>query len=224
MARAASPVALSSVKAAWSKFARPALYWVGLIPAGWAFYQGFTDQLGAEPIKTLEQILGLWALRFLVLGLTITPLRQIAKVNLLRYRRALGLLAFFYAAMHLGVYVLLDQSLDLGAIWADIVKRPYITVGMFAFLVLVPLAITSNNTMIRRMGGAAWAKLHKLVYVAVPAVAIHFIMVVKAWHLEPLVYAALIAALLGYRVVRYFQAKSPSLQKQARGATVQAGL
>ena len=176
------------------------LYWIGMIPAVWTFYLGVTDQLGADPMKVLERTLGLWALRFLVVCLAVTPLRRLTGLSLLRYRRAIGLLAFFYATLHLTTYLVLDQGLDLPAIWADIVKRPYITVGMAAFLILVPLAATSNNLAIRRLGGAAWARLHRWVYLAAGLAAVHFIMVVKSWPPEPLVYAAILAGLLAYRL------------------------
>lgn len=178
------------------------IYLVGFVPAVWLFYAGVTDQLGADPMRYLEQALGEWALRFLLATLAITPLRQILSINLLRYRRAIGLLAFYYAALHLLTYVVLDQGLDLAAIWADIVKRPYITIGMATFLILVPLAVTSNNAAIRRMGGQAWARLHRLVYLAAIGAVLHFILVVKSWPPEPLVYAAIVALLLGYRLVR----------------------
>jgi methionine sulfoxide reductase heme-binding subunit len=181
--------------------ARRAVYIVGLMPAAWTFYLGVMDQLGADPQKTLERTLGLWALRFLIATLAITPLRRLGGPSLVRYRRAIGLLAFYYAAMHLTVYTVLDQGLDLAAIWADIVKRPYITVGMLAFTCLVPLAVTSNTASIRRLGGGAWNKLHKLVYVVAAAAAIHFVMLVKAWPAEPLIYAALVALLLLFRLV-----------------------
>lgn len=179
-----------------------AVYIVGFVPAVWLFYQGINDRLGADPMRYLEQALGLWALRFLIASLTVTPLRQLFGVNLLRYRRALGLLAFYYAALHLLTYLVLDQGLDLAAIWADIVKRPYITIGMATFVMLVPLAATSNNAAIRRMGGQAWARLHRFVYLAAIGAALHFVMVVKSWPLEPLVYAAIVLVLLGYRLVR----------------------
>ena len=182
---------------------RRAIYLVGMLPAGWALYRGLTDQLGADPLNTLERLLGLWALRFLIVCLAITPLRRLGGPNLLRYRRTIGLLAFYYALLHLTVYVVLDQGLDLAAVWADIIKRPYITIGMVAFAILVPLAVTSNNAMIRRLGGAAWARLHRWVYVAAAAAAVHFVMVVKAWPPEPLVYAALVSTLLLYRAVAY---------------------
>jgi sulfoxide reductase heme-binding subunit YedZ len=188
---------------------RRAIYIAGMLPAAWYFYLGIADQLGADPQKTLERLLGLWALRFLILCLAITPLRRLGGPNLVRYRRAVGLLAFYYAALHLTVYTVLDQGLDLAAIWADIVKRPYITVGMLAFAILVPLAVTSNAPMIRRLGGAAWQRLHRLIYVAAVAAAVHFVMVVKSWPAEPLIYAALVAALLLFRLFA-------RLQKRAR--------
>jgi methionine sulfoxide reductase heme-binding subunit len=189
------------------------VYIVGFIPAVWLFYAGVMDQLGADPMRYLEQALGLWALRFLIATLTITPLRQLFNINLLRYRRAIGLLAFYYAALHLITYLVLDQGLDLAAIVADIIKRPYITIGMATFVILVPLAVTSNNAAIRRMGGQAWARLHKLVYVAAVGAVLHFILVVKSWPTEPLVYAAIVAVLLGYRLVRS-QVKKPSPRRR----------
>ena len=191
-----------------------AVYIVGFIPAVWLFYAGVQDRLGADPMRYLEQALGLWALRFLIATLTITPLRQLFNVNLLRYRRALGLLAFYYAALHLTTYLVLDQGLDFAAIGADIVKRPYITIGMATFVILIPLAVTSNNAAIRRMGGQAWAKLHRLVYLAAIGAALHFLLVVKSWPTEPIVYAAIVAVLLGYRLVRPM-VKKPSPRRRA---------
>jgi sulfoxide reductase heme-binding subunit YedZ len=202
------PAATAAVLPRWLTGTDPvrrAIYIAGMMPAVWYFYLGLTDQLGADPQNVLERALGLWALRFLIAALAITPLRRLGGPNLIRYRRAIGLLAFYYAALHLTVYMVLDQGLDLSAIIADIIKRPYITVGMFAFLILVPLAVTSNNTMIRRLSGGAWQKLHRWVYAAAAAAAIHFIMLVKAWPLEPLIYAALVAALLLFRLTVYLQ-------------------
>src|SRR5262245_29229154 len=180
---------------------RRAIYIVGMTPAVWTFYLGLTDQLGADPQNTLERTLGLWALRFLIVALAITPLRRFGGPSLIRYRRAVGLLGFYYACLHLTVYLILDKGLDLAAIWADIVKRPYITVGMLAFTILVPLAVTSNNAMIRRLGSRAWQRLHRLVYVATAAAAIHFVMLVKSWWTpEPAIYATLVTGLLLVRL------------------------
>ncbi len=195
---------------------RRTIYIAGFIPAVWYFYLGLTDQLGADPQNELERALGLWALRFLIAALAITPLRRLGGPNLIRYRRAIGLLAFYYTGLHLTVYMVLDQGLDLSAIVADIIKRPYITVGMFAFLILVPLAVTSNNAMIRRLSGGAWQKLHRWVYVATAAAAIHFIMLVKAWPPEPLIYAAIVAILLLFRLVTYLQKRWSPPARAAR--------
>src|SRR5271166_977691 len=176
------------------------LYVIGAIPGIWIFWLALNDRLGADPVKTLEHMLGLWALRFIIASLAVTPIRRFGGPNLIRFRRALGLLAFFYACAHLLAYIIFDQGLDAHAIIADIIKRPYITIGMFAFAILVPLAVTSNAAMIRRMGGAAWQKLHRWVYVAGIAAAIHFIMVVKSWPAQPLIYAGIVALLLLIRV------------------------
>ncbi len=178
----------------------PAVYVVGSIPALWTFYLAVGDQLGADPLKVLERSLGLWSLRFLVAGLAISPLRRFVGVNLLRYRRPIGLLAFFYALLHVTVYVWLDQGLDAAAIWKDIVKRPYITIGLLAFLILIPLAATSNTFSIKRLG-AAWQTLHRWVYLAAAAAALHFTMLVKSLTAEPLIYAGLVTALLALRLV-----------------------
>lgn len=175
------------------------VYLAGFAPAVWTLVLAVTDQLGADPAKALERALGLWSLRFLVIGLAISPLRRLTGVNLVRYRRAIGLLAFYYAALHVMVYVGLDQTFDFEAVLKDIIKRPYITVGMISLVILVPLAVTSSSSMIRRMGAAAWQRLHRLVYIAAAAAALHFVMLVKAWPPEPLVYGALVAILLGWR-------------------------
>jgi sulfoxide reductase heme-binding subunit YedZ len=178
------------------------IYAIGFLPAAWYFSLGAIDELGADPLKAVENALGLWALRFLILGLAITPLRRAFGVNLLRYRRTVGLLAFYYAALHLVVYLVLDQGLDFEAVWRDVLKRPYITAGMLSFSLLVPLAITSSNAMIRRLGPDAWARLDRLVYIIVLAAIVHFILLVKTWRTETLIYAALIVVLLAYRALK----------------------
>lgn len=197
---------------------RRAIYVIGMVPAVAYFYFGVTDQLGADPQNVLERALGLWALRFLIASLAITPLRRFGGPNLVRYRRAIGLLAFYYAALHLTVYLVLDQGLDWAAIWADIVKRPYITVGMLAFIILVPLTATSNVAAIRRLG-PRWQRLHRLVYVAAAAAALHFIMLVKAWPPEPLIYAALVAVLLLLRFQVYARKRWGAKPSVRRGRT-----
>ena len=200
---------------------RRSIYLLGMLPAVWTFYLGIVDQLGADPQKTLERTLGVWALRFLILTLAITPLRRLGLANWVRWRRALGLLAFYYAVLHLTVYSVLDQGLDFGAIWADIVKRPYITVGMLAFTLLVPLALTSNAPMIRRLGGAAWQRLHRLVYLAAAAAVVHFIMLEKSWSAELILYAGLTTALLAFRLF-WRRAKSTKPPRQTANRAARA--
>lgn len=168
---------------------------------GWLFYLGLTGGLGVEPIKALEQAYGEAGLKALAVTLAVTPLRKFAGVNLLKFRRALGLSAFFYIAAHLLVWLVLDVQL-IGQIWADIVKRPYITVGMAGFALLLPLALTSNNVSIQKMGAASWRKLHKLTYLAAILGAVHFVMLVKGFQIEPLVYLALVFGLIGLRYRR----------------------
>ncbi|RCS25194.1 protein-methionine-sulfoxide reductase heme-binding subunit MsrQ [Phyllobacterium salinisoli] len=179
------------------------LYGAGLLPALWGFYLGSIGELGADPVKEFEHRLGLWALRFLILTLMVSPLREIFSINLIRYRRALGLLAFYYVAMHFSVYMILDQALDLNAVIADIIKRPFITIGMASLVILIPLAVTSNAWSIRRLG-RNWVRLHRLIYVAAAGGAIHFILSVKSWPAEPVIYAAIVAILLAWRIARPF--------------------
>ena len=201
-----------------AKAARWLVYVAGFMPAAWTFYLAINDRLGADPLKVLERSLGLWSLRFLVLGLAVTPLLRLGGPNLINYRRALGLLAFYYAAMHVTVYAWLDQQLDLAAIWGDILKRPYITVGLLALGILIPLAATSTDGMVKRMGAKAWRSLHRWVYLAAAAGALHFVMLVKSWPAEPLIYAALVAGLLMWRAWDAFVA-APNRRKARRMAT-----
>ncbi|MGO7427405.1 protein-methionine-sulfoxide reductase heme-binding subunit MsrQ, partial [Rhizobium ruizarguesonis] len=140
------------------------LYVVGLLPAAWTFYLGATDQLGADTVKTFELFLGLWTIRFLILTLAVSPARELFGWNYLRYRRALGLLTFYYALMHFTVYMVLDQAMDIAAVINDVLKRPFIMFGMAALAMLIPLAVTSNNFSIRRLG-KNWIWLHRLVYI-----------------------------------------------------------
>ena len=177
------------------------LYALGFIPGLWGFYQGATGQIAGDPVRVFEHLLGLWALRFLCLGLAVTPLRDLAGVNLIAWRRALGLLAFWYVLAHFTVYLTLDRGLQFGTILADIAKRPYITLGMAGLLMLVPLAITSNRWSIRRLG-SRWNKLHKLVYPILIVSVLHYALSLKSITAEPVFYIVTVTLLLGYRLVR----------------------
>ena len=174
------------------------IYMVGLLPAPWFLYLGLTGGQGVEPIKALEHELGLFALQLLIAGLCVTPLRRFAGVNLIRFRRAIGVLAFTYVALHLLVWLVLDVQTP-ARIWADIVKRPYITIGMIGFLLMLPLALTSNNLSVRRLG-PKWRQLHKLTYIAVLLGAVHFVMLSKGFQIEPLLYLVAIVMLLAMRL------------------------
>jgi methionine sulfoxide reductase heme-binding subunit len=189
-----------SLSLARPQLPRLVVYFAGFVPAASSFYLGAVDALGPDPINALERGLGLWAFRFLLASLAVTPLRRLAGIDLMRYRRALGLLAFYYAALHLWVYAALDHGYDGRVIVADIVKRPYVTLGMLGLLILTPLALTSSNAAIAKMGAVAWSRLHRLVYVAGAAAALHFLLLVKSWSVEPIAYAALTAGLLGVRL------------------------
>ncbi|MBN7784336.1 protein-methionine-sulfoxide reductase heme-binding subunit MsrQ [Ponticoccus gilvus] len=169
------------------------------LPAPWFFWQGLTGGLGVEPIKALEHEYGELALKLLIAGLCVTPLRRFAGVNLLKFRRAIGLMAFYYVTAHLLVWLLLDVQL-LGQIWADIVKRPYITVGMAAFALMIPLAATSNNRAVRALG-PRWRRLHRLTYGVALLGALHFVMLTKGFQLEPLIYMGLVLVLLALRMI-----------------------
>ena len=174
------------------------VYIVGLIPVPLFLYLAQTGGLGREPIKALEHELGELALKLIIVGLAITPLRKIVGLNLIRFRRAIGVLAFTYVALHLLVWLVLDVGI-LSQIWADILKRPYITIGMVGFVVMIPLAGTSNKWSVKRLGGK-WRRLHQLTYLAAALGGVHFILIAKGIQLEPLIYMAIILCLLAYRL------------------------
>jgi sulfoxide reductase heme-binding subunit YedZ len=174
------------------------VYIVGLIPVPLFLYLAQTGGLGREPIKALEHELGELALKLLIVGLVITPLRKLVGLNLIKFRRAIGVLTFTYVALHLLVWLVLDVQV-LSQIWADILKRPYITIGMLGFVMMIPLVITSNNWSVKRLG-AGWRRLHQLTYLVAILGGIHFIMIAKGIQLEPLIYMAVILGLLAYRL------------------------
>ena len=182
--------------------AKPLVFTLCLVPLAWLGWLWFDDALGANPIEANNRYLGGWSLRFLLFALAVTPLRELLGLPVLvRFRRMIGLFAFFYITLHWTSYIVLDQFFDWIEIWKDIIKRWYITVGMFAFIILIPLAATSTKGMIKRLGGARWNKLHKLVYVAAIAGVFHFYMIIRADFREPIIYGMILAVLLGYRVV-----------------------
>lgn len=182
------------------------LFIFSLFPAAWLTVALLMDQLGANPIEAVTRETGLWALRFLWITLLISPLRGLTGWHKLTlFRRMLGLYVFFYAALHMLLYLWLDQFFDIGDIVKDIIKRPFITIGFFSFVALIPLVVTSNNSMIKRLGGRRWKQLHQLTYLIAIVSSVHFYMLVKLDKTEPIIYIALLAILLAPRVKRQYK-------------------
>ena len=178
------------------------IYTVGAAYAVWEFWRAL-NQIGpylVEPINVLERAYGEVALILMVVGLTVTPLRKWTGVNLIKFRRAIGVTAFFYVLAHFLVFAILDVQ-SVSRVWTEIVKRPYVTVGMASFLMLIPLAVTSNNLSVRKLGAATWRKMHKLTYPAAILGAIHYLWLVKGFQLEPIIYLLVILGLVAVRYV-----------------------
>jgi sulfoxide reductase heme-binding subunit YedZ len=202
----ASPPAASPTWS-WGAFLRrglkPVVFVLCLLPLAWLVYRTFTNDLGANPIEAIIRYLGDWALRFVLIALAVTPVRMLTGwLLVVRLRRMLGLYAFSYVVMHILGYVVLDHMFDWLTIWNDIVKRVYITVGMAALLMLIPLAITSTDGMIRRLGSRAWRRLHMLAYPAAILGVIHYFLMIKAGYQEPLIYAVILTGLFGVRLYK----------------------
>ena len=177
-----------------------ALWLGGLVPLALLVWDTLYGGLGIDPIRDIEHRLGRTALYFLIASLAVTPVLRITGVSFIRFRRALGLLCFTYAGLHVLSWMLMDMALLWGAMARDVVKRPYLVFGMVSFLMLLALAVSSNNASIRRMGGTAWRRLHKLAYIAAPLVTLHWIWALKTFPLEPVLWLSAILVLLGLRV------------------------
>jgi len=200
------------------RIAKPLVFGLGLLPLAWVaagLLQWPGADLGANPVEKVQDTLGIWGLRFLLLTLAVTPLREILGwPRLLAFRRMLGLFAFAFIALHFLWYLLVDQAFDWRQLLVDIAKRPYVTVGFGALLLLAPLAWTSTNRAMRRMG-RRWQRLHRLVYPAAVLGCVHFWWQVKADVREPLVYAAIAAALLGWRLHRHWRRRAMAARQSA---------
>ena len=198
------------------RLAKPLVFGLSLLPFLWLLFRTVTDRLSANPIEDITLTTGIWALRFLIASLAITPLRRVTGWNrLIQYRRMLGLFAFFYATLHVATWVVLDLFFAWNLILADIAKRPFITAGMVAFTAMVPLALTSTRGWIRRLG-RRWQLLHRLVYVSAIAAAVHYLWKVKVIVGSPVYYAAIVAALLLFRVV--WSLRRRQVRSQVAGA------
>jgi sulfoxide reductase heme-binding subunit YedZ len=189
-------------------FLKTALFLLSLVPLVRLLIGGLTDGLGANPIEKITRSTGYWTLVFLMLTLSITPLRKLTGWNAwMRTRRMIGLFAFFYASLHFSTYLVLDQFFDWDNIAKDIIKRPYITVGFLSFVLLVPLAVTSNNALIKKMGGKRWRWLHRLIYLTAIGGVVHYAWLVKKDLTNPATFAVVLAVLFGFRVVSWLNAK-----------------
>src|SRR5215831_18647891 len=199
---------------------KPVLFVACLLPTAWAVralwlsYQGLDPGIRGDPIKVIEETTGLWTIRFLMVTLAVTPLRRLTGWNsLIRIRRMMGLFTFFQAIVHWTIYLWLDQSIIIAEIVKDIVKRPMIMSGMAAFVLMIPLAITSTKKWIGRLGGKRWQLLHRLIYLSAIAGVTHYLWLVKADTQRPLTYGAVLSILLGYRLL----ASSPAIALIAAG-------
>lgn len=185
----------------WKKLAKPAVFLAALAPFVYLVHALLTGGLGPNPIDSLTDQTGTLAIRMLLISLAVTPLRHLLKQTWpLRFRRMLGLFAFFYALVHVLIYTVLDQQLDIGLIWEDLAERPYVLAGTTAFLMLVPLALTSTKAMVKRLG-RKWLALHRVVYLSGAAAVVHYVWLAKGDLIEPYVYLGLLMALFGYRLV-----------------------
>lgn len=190
----------------YSPAIKGALFFACLIPLIRLIWFGINNQLGTNPIEFITHSTGTWTLNFLLITLCITPLRQLSGWTwLIKLRRMIGLYTFFYACLHFITYIWLDQFFDVAAIIKDVIKRPFITVGFAAFILLIPLALTSTHAMLKKLGGKRWQSLHRLIYLIAILGVLHFWWLVKKDITEPLIYAVILASLLGYRVMKWRQ-------------------
>ena len=188
-----------------SKWIKAALFTIALVPFIDLVVRIFTANLGPNPVEFVQHATGDWTIRFIVFTLAITPLRKLLNLpELIRFRRMLGLFAFFYVCLHFLTYIGPDQSFSLAGMWKDVAKRPFITVGFLGFVLLIPLALTSTAGWIRRLGGKRWQMLHRAVYVTAICGVIHYYWLVKSDVRAPLFYGALVAILLFWRIADWF--------------------
>jgi sulfoxide reductase heme-binding subunit YedZ len=184
-----------------SRWSKAVLFAICLVPLARLVWRGYHGNLTANPVEFVQHFTGDWTLRFLLITLSVTPLRKLLPLpDLIRFRRMLGLFAFFYVCLHFLTYLWPDQNFDLTGMWKDVAKRPFITVGFLGFCLLVPLALTSTKGWIRRLGGKRWQALHRAIYISALCGVIHYYWLVKSDHRLPLLYGAILAVLLLYRL------------------------
>jgi sulfoxide reductase heme-binding subunit YedZ len=204
----------------WKRWIKVPVFLLCLLPAGLLVRGILTGDLGVNPAETIQLQTGRWALKFLLISLAITPLRRLTHWNLvIQYRRMFGLFAFFYASAHFLAYWAFDLSFAFGAMIGDVLKRPFITLGFTAFLLLIPLALTSTKGSIRRLG-KKWTQLHRLVYIAAICAVIHFAWKVKVFTGDPVLYAVILTVLLGFRLIWLLRGRVAPSPRGARTPTV----
>lgn len=195
-----------------SKWSKVAVFLLSLAPVGYLFLRAYHGELTANPVEFVQHFTGGWTLRFLLITLSVTPLRRLLKLpDLIRFRRMLGLFAFFYVCLHFLTYLWPDQDFNLAGMWKDVAKRPFITVGFTGFVLLIPLALTSTKGWIRRLGGKRWQALHRLIYVSALCGVIHYYWLVKSDHRLPLLYGTILVVLLLYRLGVSFLKPRPAV-------------
>lgn len=208
-----------------SKWTKVVVFVLCLVPLAVLVWKGFQNELGANPVEFVEHWTGDWTIRFLIITLCVTPFRKLLHVpQLIRFRRMLGLFAFFYACLHFSTWIGIDRFFNLSDMWADVLKRRFITVGFAGFVLLIPLAITSTKGWIRRLGGKRWQLLHRAIYLSAIAGVIHYYWQVKSDERKPLQYAAVVGALLAWRLGAwlYKRRQKPSTDNRARKEPVTA--
>lgn len=206
------------------RLSKPAAFAACLVPAGILVWRGFHSGLGANPIEFITHSTGTWTLIFLLITLSVTPLRKLTRQYwLIHFRRMFGLFAFFYGTLHLMTYVWLDKFFDVHEMLKDIAKRRFITAGMTAFVLMLPLALTSTKWAIRKLGGRRWQALHRLIYFSAAAGVIHYIWLVKADLRRPLEYAAVLGVLIAYRLAIWIAAHTKRSVRAVTAAKVEVG-
>lgn len=195
------------------KWIKPPVFLLCLVPFLHLVRRALHENLGANPVEIIQNTTGIWTLNFLVITLAVTPVRKITSQPwLVRFRRMFGLFAFFYACLHFTTYIWLDQNFDLSSVVKDVGKRPFITAGFTAFILLIPLALTSTAGWIRRLGGARWQMLHRLIYLSAVAGGVHYYWKVKSDVRQPVIYLAIIALLLAFRLISRLRAQRASMR------------
>ncbi len=207
-----------------SKWKKVVVFLLCLVPLGMLVWRALHGELTANPIEFITRATGDWIIRFLIITLSITPLRKVLRLpQLIRFRRMLGLFAFFYVCLHFLTYLGPDQSFDLGGMWKDVAKRPYVTVGFTAFVLLIPLALTSTAWSIRRLGGRRWQQLHRAIYISAICGIIHYYWLVKSDVRKPLFYGALVSLLLAWRIVDWFLRRKKQIPARVAARPVSVG-